>query len=169
MLLARFREAAAVVATPWSDVLLRLLELRVADDVEAGQEGLRLAREHGNLRYEPDFRLHLGALGVEPADNLLAAYHQYGELGAVADVAAAEAELRRFGIRVPSRRRVGRFALTDAEQRVAGLVAEGLSNKAIGEQLAYSTKTIETYLSRIYAKTGCRNRVELARHVRAAG
>ena len=84
-------------------------------------------------------------------------------------MAAAEAAMRRFGIRVPSRRRLGRFALTDAEQRVAGLVAEGLSNKAIGEQLAYSTKTIETYLSRIYAKTGCRNRVELARHVRAAG
>jgi DNA-binding CsgD family transcriptional regulator len=168
-LLERFRHAAAVVATPWSDVLLRLVEVRVLDDVTAGQEGLRLAREHGNLRYEPDFRLHLGALGVNPAENLLAAHHQYGELGAVGDVAATEAELRRAGIRVPTRRRAGQFALTDAEQRVAGLVADGLSNKAIGEQLAYSTKTIETYLSRIYAKTGCRNRVELARHVRATG
>jgi DNA-binding CsgD family transcriptional regulator/type II secretory pathway predicted ATPase ExeA len=169
VLLARFRADATVVATPWSDVLLRLLELRILGDVEAGQEGLRLAREHGNLRYEPDFRLHLGALGIDPADNLLAAYHQYGELGAVSEVATAEAALRRAGIRVPNRRRAGRFALTDAERRVAGLVAEGLSNKAIGERLAYSTKTIETYLSRIYVKTGSRNRVELARHVRAAG
>ena len=47
------------------------------------------------------------------------------------------------------------------------LVAEGLSNKAVGERLAYSAKTVETYLSRVYAKTGCRNRVELARFVRS--
>jgi len=35
--------------------------------------------------------------------------------------------------------------------------------------LAYSVKTIEAYLSRVYAKTGSSNRVELARHLAALG
>ena len=65
------------------------------------------------------------------------------------------------------RRRADRFALTGAEQRVAELVAEGLSNRLIAERLAYSVKTIETYLSRMYAKTGCRNRVDLTRRFTA--
>ena len=75
---------------------------------------------------------------------------------------AIEAELRRQGLRVPARRPEG-LALTDAEQRVADLVADGLTNRAIADRLAYSVKTIEAYLSRVYAKTGCTNRVELAR------
>ena len=147
MLRERFHAAADVVATPWSDLLACRINVRVAGDVEAGREGLRLVREHGNLRYEPDFRLYLGALGVEPADNLL---HHVPPVPPSSVPSPTwpppKAAMRRFGIRVPSRRRLGRFALTDAEQRVAGLVAPGLSNKAIGEQLAYSTKTIETYL-----------------------
>ena len=62
--------------------------------------------------------------------------------------------MRRRGERVPTRRRPDRFALTDAEQRVAALVADGLSNRQIADRLAYSVKTIEAYLSRVYAKTG---------------
>ena len=74
----------------------------------------------------------------------------------------------RQGLRLPSRRQADRFALTDAEQRVADLVSEGLTNRAVADRLAYSVKTIEAYLSRIYAKTGCSNRVALARHLAAA-
>ena len=140
-----------------------LVEVIVCDDVDAGLTGLALALELGNVRYEPDFRLQLGRVGVDPEVNLTAAHQMYGELGCVDNVAATEAEMRRQGIRVPTRRRADRFALTDAEQRVAVLVAEGLSNRLIAERLAYSVKTIEAYLSRIYAKTGCRNRVDLAR------
>ena len=41
--------------------------------------------------------------------------------------------------------------------------------RSVGYVLGMTTFVIETYLSRIYVKTGSRNRVELARHVRAAG
>jgi DNA-binding CsgD family transcriptional regulator len=75
--------------------------------------------------------------------------------------------MRRHGGRGPPRRRLDRFTLTDAEQRVAELVADGLSNRQIAERLAYSIKTIEAYLSRVYAKTGCRNRVDLAKRFAA--
>ena len=160
------RTSADAIGTAWSDVVVGL-ELIVLDDADAGQRGLAVALEHGNLRYEPEFRLHLGRVGVDAESNLLAAYHMYSELGWVGQVAATEAEMRRRGLRVPTRRRADRFALTDAEQRVAELVAKGLSNRLIAERLAYSIKTIETYLSRIYAKTGCRNRVDLTRRFTA--
>jgi len=162
-LMDRLRVASSGIGTAWSDVVQSLVELIVCDDVDAGLTGLALALELGNVRYEPDFRLQLGRVGVDPEVNLTAAHQMYGELGCVDSVAATEAEMRRQGIRVPTRRRADRFALTDAEQRVAALVAEGLSNRLIAERLAYSVKTIEAYLSRIYAKTGCRNRVDLAR------
>ena len=123
---------------------------------------------HGLLRYEPTLRLQLGRLGVDPEANLLAALQGSAALGAVDQVVQVEAEARRRGLRLPSRRQADRFALTDAEQRVADLVAEGLTNKAVADRLAYSVKTIEAYLSRVYAKTGCSNRVALARHLASA-
>ena len=166
-LMDRLRVSSGKIGTPWSDVVLALVELTVCDDADAGQAGLALALEHGNVRYEPDFRLHLGRVGIDADANLTAAHRMYVELGSVDHLAATEAEMRRRGVRVPTRRRADRFALTDAEQRVAALVAEGLSNRLIAERLAYSVKTIEAYLSRIYAKTGCRNRVDLARRFTA--
>jgi DNA-binding NarL/FixJ family response regulator len=52
--------------------------------------------------------------------------------------------------------------LTPGERRVIELVADGLSNPQIAEELHYSRKTVEVYLTRVYAKTGLRSRVELA-------
>ena len=56
-------------------------------------------------------------------------------------------------------------ALTDAEWRVAESVARGMSNKEIAEALNLSTRTIENHVSRILAKKGFGNRVEIARYV----
>lgn len=42
--------------------------------------------------------------------------------------------------------------LSPREQAVAKLVAQGLPNKSIGEQLNISTWTVATYLRRIFAK-----------------
>lgn len=43
------------------------------------------------------------------------------------------------------------------------LVRDGLTNKQIASALHYSPKTVEVYLSYIYAKTQCASRVELVR------
>lgn len=40
---------------------------------------------------------------------------------------------------------------------------DGLTNRQIASALHYSPKTVEVYLSRIYAKTQCSSRVELVR------
>jgi len=45
------------------------------------------------------------------------------------------------------------------------LVAEGLTNRQIAAAMHYSEKTVEVYLSRVYAKTGCGSRVKLVQAV----
>ena len=52
--------------------------------------------------------------------------------------------------------------LTPAEQRVSTLLLQGLSNRAIAERLVISHRTVECHISRVLAKTGCVNRLELA-------
>ncbi len=54
---------------------------------------------------------------------------------------------------------------TEAEARVARLVASGLSNKEIAAKLAVSVRTVEGHISNILSKKGWSNRVEIARHV----
>jgi DNA-binding NarL/FixJ family response regulator len=52
--------------------------------------------------------------------------------------------------------------LSPAERRVAALVAEGLSNQAIADELIVSRHTVDTHVKRCFAKLGLRSRVELA-------
>jgi DNA-binding NarL/FixJ family response regulator len=48
-------------------------------------------------------------------------------------------------------------------------VREGFSNRQIAAAMHYSRKTIEVYLSRVYAKTGCASRLDLIRAVDTGG
>ena len=52
--------------------------------------------------------------------------------------------------------------ITGRELEVARLVAAGLDNREIGKRLFISPKTVKNHLTSIYAKTGARNRVQLA-------
>jgi DNA-binding NarL/FixJ family response regulator len=54
---------------------------------------------------------------------------------------------------------------TEAEARVARLVASGLTNKEIAAELSISVRTVEGHISNILAKKGWSNRVEIARHL----
>jgi pimeloyl-ACP methyl ester carboxylesterase/DNA-binding CsgD family transcriptional regulator len=53
-------------------------------------------------------------------------------------------------------------ALTDAERRVADLVASGLTNRETAERLYLSRYTVETHLKHVFAKLGVSSRTELA-------
>lgn len=55
--------------------------------------------------------------------------------------------------------------LTETENRVAGAVARGLTNKEIAAEFNNSVRTIENHISRILAKKNLSNRVEIARLV----
>jgi DNA-binding NarL/FixJ family response regulator len=52
--------------------------------------------------------------------------------------------------------------LTPTEAQIARVVADGHSNKEAAAQLSVTVRTIESNLSRIYAKLGIRSRTELA-------
>jgi len=58
---------------------------------------------------------------------------------------------------------------TESENRVARLVADGLSNKEIAAALGSSVRTIEGHISNILSKKGWSNRVEIARHMFGRG
>jgi predicted ATPase/DNA-binding CsgD family transcriptional regulator len=58
------------------------------------------------------------------------------------------------------------FVLTRREAEVAGLVAQGLTNREIAAQLVLSVRTVEAHVDRVLTKLGLRNRTELAAWVR---
>lgn len=52
--------------------------------------------------------------------------------------------------------------LSDREYQIAGLVAQGLSNLEIADQLGITDRTVKAHLGAIYAKTSTRGRLDLA-------
>jgi DNA-binding NarL/FixJ family response regulator len=59
--------------------------------------------------------------------------------------------------------------LSDREREVLLLLAQGLSNGAISEQLWITEATVKTHVSRVFTKLGCDNRVQAALLVHRAG
>jgi ATP/maltotriose-dependent transcriptional regulator MalT len=64
--------------------------------------------------------------------------------------------------RVSGRPAADKGALTPSERGVAGLAANGLSNKQIAAQLFISVYTVEAHLKKAYSKLGIRSRSQLA-------
>ena len=53
--------------------------------------------------------------------------------------------------------------LTERERQVLALIAEGMTNKEIAQQLSLSHGTVRVYVSHVLAKLGVSNRTEAAR------
>lgn len=73
---------------------------------------------------------------------------------------------------VPSLRTVnalGKKLLTRREEQVVALVADGLSNREVAEELALSEHTIKKYLFLIFDKLGISSRVELVLYAMSHG
>ena len=98
-------------------------------------------------------RPHRPRLGADEAATALRAEVHAGRL----DGGAVDAVLRSAGHRV-RRRRVWPANLTSREVEVLRLLARGLSNKEIAEQLVISRKTASNHIEHIYAKLGVSNR-----------
>ena len=91
----------------------------------------------------------------------------YAEAGAVWDAGRVRGRLRDHGVRrrlVPRERaETGWEAMTDSELAVARLVAQGLTNREVAEQLFVSPHTVSSHLRSIFAKLDINSRLALAR------
>ena len=85
----------------------------------------------------------------------------FDELGAKLWSAKARRELAR----VSGRR--GANGLTETERRVAELVAAGRSNKEIASELFVTVRTVESHLTKVYAKLAVHSRTELVSRLSA--
>jgi two-component system nitrate/nitrite response regulator NarL len=56
--------------------------------------------------------------------------------------------------------------LTKREQEVIACIAEGLTNKEIGDRLHIAADTVKSHIHHVLEKLGLRSRVELAAHAR---
>jgi DNA-binding CsgD family transcriptional regulator len=153
--LSRRLDERAERGVPRARLTAHLCAAAAFHDRERAGAALELARADGMVFEEAQARLVLGVHG--DAAQLQRAHAIFTELGAEPWRRRAAARLRAAGLApAPS------VALTATERRVAQLVAIGRSNPQIAEELHYSRKTVEVYLTRVYAKTGLRSRVELA-------
>ncbi|MBX6382777.1 MAG: AAA family ATPase [Microbispora sp.] len=141
----------------------------------AAEEAARLLRA-GERRLDAGRALlaaglaYLGTPGGRSSarERLRAAAEIFDTCGAHALKARTERELRRLGVRVGggattvSGEDAARFGLSPRELEVALLVAEGLTNQQVAERLFLSVRTVETHLSRIFAKLEVTSRVGVA-------
>jgi two-component system nitrate/nitrite response regulator NarL len=67
------------------------------------------------------------------------------------------------GARAAERGSPGLDALSPREEEILGLLADGMTDREIGEALTISTRTVESHVSNILRKLDARNRASAAR------
>jgi DNA-binding NarL/FixJ family response regulator len=103
--------------------------------------------------------------------HLKTALDGYRQTGADRDQARIRQRLRELGVRrrhwtTPASRPIaGWHSLTDTEQAVCRLVAEGLNNNQVAARMYISTHTVAHHLRQAFRKLHIASRVELARIV----
>jgi DNA-binding CsgD family transcriptional regulator len=103
-----------------------------------------------------------------------AAWDDYNGMGASARRANVQRVMRAAGARRSKWTHAGAdtskpTVLSDAERRVAHLVAVGHTNKSTARSLGVSVNTVGTHLRSVYAKLGVRSRVQLTNALRRLG
>lgn len=177
-LLELFEERAQRLAGPWPLAAAArcrgLLAAAEGDIAGAFESFSRSLAEHERTESPFERARTLLALGSvrrrgkqkraarEALEQAMAAFEQ---LGARLWAERAREELARVSGRRPSR-----SELTETEERVARLAAQGRSNKEIAAALFVTVHTVEAHLVHVYRKLGIRSRGELAaRLAEAAG
>jgi DNA-binding CsgD family transcriptional regulator len=101
---------------------------------------------------------------------LAEALARYQDVGADRDSARVRARLRRLGVRRSHGSRKERpisgwDSLTESEQRVARVIAEGLTTGQTAQRLFISTHTVDSHVRHTFRKLGVNTRVEMTRIV----
>jgi DNA-binding NarL/FixJ family response regulator len=101
--------------------------------------------------------------GAEAREHLTVALELADACGAEPLARRVRRALSRAGARPRRAARTGPAALTAAERRVVALAADGLTNRAIAEQLVVTVRTVELHLTNSYRKLGIGSRAALSR------
>ena len=168
------REAVELAAARAPDVVVLDIRMPVMDGIEAARL-ITAARTGPRVLILTTFdldeyvfeALRAGASGFalksRPLEELLSAIR----LVATGEALLAPSVTRRLiahfteQARVPVRSKAELGELTDRERDVLLLVAHGLSNAELAEQLHVSVPTAKTHVSRILTKLGARDRTQL--------
>jgi DNA-binding CsgD family transcriptional regulator len=157
-------------AAPLNEILTALAQAYAARDPEPARRALQRAEAIGAATLAAEALTARGRIGDDPAATLAVAHAAWQRIGAPARARAVAAAMRAAGLSAPATRltaaasvRAGTpVTLTARERSVALLVHEGRTNQQIARALDISVKTVEAYLTRLYRKTTCSSRVELA-------
>ena len=95
-------------------------------------------------------------------DSFAQALGIFEHLGAPLWVDKARREMSKISTRVP----VG--SLTDTERRIAGLVAQGKTNREVASAMFVTENTVQTHVRHIFQKLGVRSRTELTAQILSA-
>jgi DNA-binding NarL/FixJ family response regulator len=102
-----------------------------------------------------------------------AAWDDYDHIGACARRAAVQRVMRQAGVRrakwVSDHSATQPRPLTEAERRVAYLIADGHTDKSAAKALGISVNTVGTHVRSAYSKLGVQSRVQLAKALRERG
>lgn len=169
-LLAVYRQQ--MEAKGWADELLKVLVLQAVAYAENGDgetavytlhDALTLAKPHGFVRIFSDEGQPMAALLLrmqarpEP--------HQRDEGGRQKEYA----QKLLTAIAAPKNNHSAIDSLSERELEVLQLVAQGLSNREISEQLFLAVDTVKGHNRRIFSKLQVQNRTEAARRARELG
>ena len=92
--------------------------------------------------------------------SLIDAIRQVASGRSLLDPAVTERLLTRLREGVPTDERLS--SLTEREREILGLIADGLTNRQIGERLFLAEKTVKNYVSGLLAKLGMQRRTQAA-------
>ncbi|MEQ4206912.1 AAA family ATPase [Actinopolymorpha sp. B9G3] len=149
----------------------------VADDVELLDRAATLLRDSPRplsraMAVEDHGRVLLAHGHRDAAvEQLDLAWDTFVGLGATGEARRVQRRLQTAGVRrrrwltTASRPRSGWPALTETERRVAQLIAEGRTNRAVAQALFLSPNTVGTHLRSIFGKLRVNSRVQLTRVV----
>lgn len=154
-----------------------ILDVRLGDEPSA-MTGIEVCREirsaHPNVAcimltsYADDEAL-LTAIMAGAAGYVLKQIHGTDLVNAVRRVAAGESLLDPATtarvlerLRAPSKTKDPLAVLTPQERRILDLIAEGLTNRQIGEAMFLAEKTVKNYVSNLLAKLGMERRTQAA-------
>ncbi|WP_022889175.1 helix-turn-helix transcriptional regulator [Agromyces italicus] len=132
--------------------LLRLAEAELAEaDRSAAKATLQLALDRAEAAGVTAVRERVERVAASAAIALDGAHRPVGgDVAGIAGAAASDADA------------AATAELTARERQVLGLIAEGLSNRQIGERLFISGKTASVHVSAILRKLGAATRTEAA-------